>query len=348
MQLTVVLTDFHPAGVELGAATLPRLPALEILLQFGRAGTCADDPRRELGRARTRDAPASGATTMTAARLVAHLVREASGVAAVWLATPVHVEAALDHLRMHRAGMLRLDADALGQLAAEFGAEFGDTGLTLVPAGAQLLLCDARGVLGAPADTQDPARFLGSDIGSGLPRGAGGAALRRFGAELEMWLHAHELNRVREARGALPVSTLWLWGGEGSEPFEIADDCLAARVPVHADDAIVAGLCAVAGRGSETLPADFAALAAQPAAHRVVVLSAAPRDVRDAPLLRLERHWLAPAIAALRARTLRSCTLLAGGQRRELALPRLARVLPALSRWRDARPWWENFACTSS
>src|SRR5207248_624558 len=67
----------------------------------------------------------------------------------------------------------------------------------------------------------EPARWAGGDVAVALPRGAAAAPLRRFLSEVEMWLHAQELNDTRRRRGAPPVTTLWPWGATGGpEPPE--------------------------------------------------------------------------------------------------------------------------------
>ncbi len=43
--------------------------------------------------------------------------------------------------------------------------------------------------------------------------------------EMQMFLHAHELNQDRERRGLLPINSLWFWGG-GRLPDDV-DDSLA-------------------------------------------------------------------------------------------------------------------------
>ena len=51
-----------------------------------------------------------------------------------------------------------------------------------------------------------------------LPTGEDGQAGARHLLEAQMVLHASAVNERRESRGALPVNSLWLWGG-GSAPL---------------------------------------------------------------------------------------------------------------------------------
>jgi len=66
------------------------------------------------------------------------------------------------------------------------------------------------GPASADAHAPEPARCVGMNMAAALPRSP---ALRRLGAEIEIWLHEHPVNRARSERGELPVTGLWLWGG---------------------------------------------------------------------------------------------------------------------------------------
>jgi hypothetical protein len=62
--------------------------------------------------------------------------------------------------------------------------------------------------------------LFGCNIRSVLPTGGDAAHFHRIFNEVQMLLHAHPANEVREARGALPVNSVWLWGeGDRVEPL---------------------------------------------------------------------------------------------------------------------------------
>lgn len=52
----------------------------------------------------------------------------------------------------------------------------------------------------------------GRAVGHALPSGEEGADWQRLFNEMQMLLFSHPVNVAREARGALPVNALWLWG----------------------------------------------------------------------------------------------------------------------------------------
>ena len=87
---------------------------------------------------------------------------------------------------------------------------------------------------------------LGSDRGrcarSFLPTGEDAMRWHQLFNGIQMLLHAHPLNEAREARGELPINSLWLWGAGGQlEPlrkiydFAGSDDVLAEMFAAAAD-----------------------------------------------------------------------------------------------------------------
>jgi hypothetical protein len=120
----------------------------------------------------------------------------------------MHLIAGMTSVHVDRRSILRLDAGDQAMLVADFQRVFHDSGFHLQPleAGDFLML----GPEMSPADTQEPARAMGAS----MAQQAGFApALRKLGAEIEMWLHDHPINDTRRRRGEQPVTALWLWGG---------------------------------------------------------------------------------------------------------------------------------------
>jgi hypothetical protein len=144
--------------------------------------------------------------------------------------TSVHVD---------RRSILRLDAVDQTTLAADFQRVFHDSGFHLQPleAGDFLML----GPETPRAESREPARALGSSM---VERSDSSIALRRLGAEIEMWLHDHPINDTRRRRGELPITSLWLWGA-GAIPAGGAVD--AASRGSAADHVLATGARA-AGR----------------------------------------------------------------------------------------------------
>lgn len=335
MQLRLVVPDLHldRDGLE-GADTgqLPRLSAVESLLRFGLLS------RGDAGWP-TPLAAWAGRPELAAVPAAA-LVAAAEGIplpASAWFASPVHQVAGLDHLRLHPAGLLRLDPAEAVALAADFANTFGADGLALRPLAGGFLL---TGLGRLDATAIEPARLLGADLRRAPPIGPDAAVLRRLGAEIEMWLHARTAAAPPARR--LPPNALWLWGGGLAPADPLAPLALnGCDGPLHAEDPTAAALWRLGGGEVAPLPTDFAALAGQSSAVRgpvTVCLSVAPRSPADRPLDRLETGWVAPALAALRGGQLASLSLYVAGRGWQLRRPVGWRF------WRRSRPWWEVLA----
>lgn len=133
---------------------------------------------------------------------------------------------------------------------------------------------------------------------------SGSARWRALENELQMLLHAHPVNEAREARGELPVNSVWLWGGgrltmPATNPFR----------RVRSTDPLPAGLALAAGASAMPLPDDAARWlrASADEGIELVVLDQlrTPADYGDHAtwaerLGALERDWFTPLLAALR------------------------------------------------
>jgi len=113
---------------------------------------------------------------------------------------------------------------------------------------------------------------MGASVSDARGTGNSDPALRRLGAEIEMWLHEHPVNAVRARRGEAPVTGLWLWGGGPSPGNEAPTNARASGgAPTLASAAATAGAAAstnapTLARGSAT--ADIAAPPARAAPPR--------------------------------------------------------------------------------
>jgi len=152
-----------------------------------------------------------------------------------WIAAadPVYLEPRLDHLCLHSLhgdvapGDLRALIDHL-QVTLAYDNRFGFT--RLGPHG-YLSAKQAIATAALPAyviDQQTPDEFL--------PSGDDTATHRNLLSEIEMALHEHEINLLREANGQRPINSLWIWGG-GTAPEKIT----RVQPPLFADDALLTG-----------------------------------------------------------------------------------------------------------
>ena len=270
-----------------------------------------------------------------------------SGVPAgvpVWFATPVHLVAGLDTVRVHPAGLLQFSGEEQRALERDFMQVFVGSGWSLHATGRrELLLAGGAGLKAAAVRSHDPALWLGADPRDGLPAGHGANALRQLGAEMEMWLHEHPVNQARHARGALSANALWVWGG-GALPITIdrsAEPKAPGAAVAWANDLFVDGLAQLEGYTLEALPERWPQSTPR---HRLgpadlLVVCELDAEPGESALQVLERNWIAPALEQWRGGQWRSATLLAGARAVTLA----RRPFQSLwRRWRRPRPWWET------
>lgn len=205
--LLVVPHLFPSARLLEAAAQELRLPALESVLARGHRSACAAEGIEAylcelLGIERQQDWP------------LAPITLEADGgqaEAAYWLrADPVHLSVMRDRLVLEDSAALELSQPEADALAADIRAHFG---ASFCPMPAQ----PQRWYLRLPEPPQlattPPSSAAGRDIDGLQPRGRDAMRFRALINELQMLLHDHPVNQSREARGSLPVNSLWLWGG---------------------------------------------------------------------------------------------------------------------------------------
>jgi hypothetical protein len=154
-------------------------------------------------------------------------------------------------------------------------------------------------------DTMAPAAMVGARTASLLPQGTDGQPWRRWLTELQMLLHAHPLNVLREQASQRPINSAWLWG-QGCLP-EAPAKVVVTRT--FADSEVARGVAQ--WHGSEVLSSAAAAGADFDAAKGDMVVLvhdcctglAESGDVEGwrRALLSLERKCFAPLMDAFRS-----------------------------------------------
>jgi hypothetical protein len=167
------------------------------------------------------------------------------GWAVVW---PVHARVSLDRVTITAAA----DASLIdSESRALFGALeplFGGDGLRLVHGGVHRWYAQHAGF--ATLATASLERCGGDGIERWLPRGEHARLWQRLQNECQMLLHTHPTNAAREARGALPINSLWLSGtGPALQPRD--DVRIDMRLGAARDEAALAAAWAALDR--ETL-----------------------------------------------------------------------------------------------
>jgi len=178
------------------------------------------------------------------------------------------------------------------------------------------------------------AQAIGRDIDRHLPRGEDALAWHRIINEAQMTLHEHPVNAAREARGLLAVNSVWPWGG-GVLPSHITAPYAAVWSDAPLALALAAATCHplppnagawfVKHSGGATQLLTFSALenAAQ----------SGDLDAWQTELIKLDRDWITPLLAALRKRDIAGIKLVMPGTGQSIE----TELMPS-HRWR----WWQR------
>jgi hypothetical protein len=334
-ELVIVIPDLYlPPHMQAArdAAVLRGLAGIEYLARYGARARLASGWLDWVASACRRADLIGAAPARLAAAALAAPTREHSGT--LWLASPVHLSAGLTRVHLEHQGLLELSDAELVQLAREFGAAFAGGGFDLTPTACRELLLEAPEALAGAAP--EPARCAGAPLSYAAPQGPQVAPLRRLAAEIEMWLHNGTLNEERAARGALPVTTLWLWGEAGaSGPFAVQAG--PPRFTGFGCDARLAGLMRLEGGALQPLPEELAPVLEADAERALVVLHVGGELQKKAAatlaeaLLELDMRYVVPALEALGAGRIGQLTLIAND--RALRARRFSR----LRLWRRPR-----------
>ena len=233
-----------------------------------------------------------------------------------WLrADPCHLRLGTDHLVLTDAATFTLAADEADALVAALNGHFAADGLEFrAPRPDRWYLRLAA----APDITTTPlAQARARSVDPLLPRGADARAWHARLNEIQMVLHAHPVNEAREARGAPPANSVWVWGAG-----RIAGALARPFARMRGAEPVALGLAKASG--AAVLPPVDDARAWLGTAGRdgieAIVLDAlrVPAAYGDAPVWReavtaLELHWIAPLAEALRQGRVGMLTLHAVG-----------------------------------
>lgn len=120
------------------------------------------------------------------------------------------------HLRLQREQMVLLpnldvSAGEAGQLCAALNGHFAGQGMEFFAPHPQrwyVRLDQLPDIVTVPLS-----QAAGRNVHDLLPKGAEALRWHRLFNEIQMLLFSHPVNEAREARGELPVNSLWFWGG---------------------------------------------------------------------------------------------------------------------------------------
>jgi len=239
-------------------------------------------------------APASADLPVAA---VTHQIDFDSGHDGCWMrADPVYLHADRDRLLLFDGTSFALDRTEAETLAAGVNAALADRGLRV-----EIGRDPGRWYVRLPVPpemlTTPPLAARGGSVAAALPRGGDAIRWLALANEVQMILHASRVNQARQARGAVPVNSLWWWGA-GVLPAVSASPWSR----VVATDPLAVGLARLRGCpcGESTIGAvvDRTLVVVDPQAERGADAAAAAALDR---LSVVENRWCAPLYADLRA-----------------------------------------------
>lgn len=183
-----------------------RLPALEKLLGRGRSEILEPVPLENLlcemfGVSCQADAP------------IASISAAFDGLGAgCWLrADPVHFRLQRDQMLL--LPNMEISAGEAGQMCASLNIHFAGQGMEFFAPHPQrwyVRLDTLPRIHNRPLS-----QVIGGDVRGALPTGEEATRWHQVFNEIQMLLFAHPLNESRDARGALPINSVWFWGGGG-------------------------------------------------------------------------------------------------------------------------------------
>ncbi len=227
-------------------------------------------------------------------------------------ADPVHLRPDLDTARLYDASHFTLSPEEARGLAGALDQHFAPEGIRFeAPHPTRWY---ARLAKRPEAVFRPPGVVALRGAGGSLPAGNEGSVWRRRMNEAQMVLHTHPGNRAREARGELPVNSVWFWGAGEPGPVprrryhEVVADDLLVRALAERGGARVRGLDGESGRTGEL--SGHRLVAPGPGCWRAVV----GRDVESwrRELLGLEERWFRALLDEVTAERVRKVTVDAG------------------------------------
>jgi hypothetical protein len=231
-----------------------------------------------------------------------------------WVAAdPVHLRFHQEHLILADSGSFGIALDEAQALAGSLSMHLADVGRFHVATAERWYLQLADTLLADGFDSPPLSAVAGRSIEGLLAETSQARSLRKLLNEIQMLMHAHPINQLRENAGRLPINSLWLWGA-GSLPPRTDSDAPCRFDGVWSSDPLALGLARAAGVPTHRVPVEAATLlehAAADTSHLVVLDDLlGPVHYENGEHYRgavaaLEKRWFAPLHAALSAGKIR-------------------------------------------
>jgi len=221
-------------------------------------------------------------------------------------ADPVFLKADKDSARLIPADQLQLSEDEADALLTAINDFLSSDGLEFFRRATDEWYIS--GMSAGALESYPPSFLANRNASTFLPEGEAMADWRRLLTELQMLLHSHTVNQHREARGLMPVNSVWFWGG-GSLPV-LPESTPSVEVFAEHQQALeMSRYCKVACRPlSEFSSSTINQLTAE---HTVILDTRLVNAWLEADASQLEKilldinsHWLEPCIEGVRLKAI--------------------------------------------
>ncbi|MEW6561713.1 MAG: hypothetical protein AB1400_00590 [Pseudomonadota bacterium] len=150
---------------------------------------------------------------------IAPIALQADGISPLthdWLrADPVYLSDQRGHMVLYPEVFLQPDEAA--QMCGDLNRHFADGGIEFFaphPTRWYVRLRETQQMQTVP-----PARVANQRINAFLPQGTDALRWLSVANEIQMLFYEHPVNQAREARGLVPVNSVWFWGGGRAVPL---------------------------------------------------------------------------------------------------------------------------------
>lgn len=212
------------------------------------------------------------------------------------VAQPVHLAAAIDHLRLAPPEQLQLTDGEADELLASLRTWLVDTGCSLWQVRPDLWLWHSADILDCSGP--EPMYAVGRNVREFQLSGPSAPRLQCLITELQMALHGHPVNQTRARAGKPVVNSVWLWGfgTTNAAPDRSLDAQWSGRLPALAtDDPWLAGVWRLHGQATGAL---FHAAAAARSAQLCAAWRP-PVSGGSAAMQYIDQQWFGPLREAI-------------------------------------------------
>jgi hypothetical protein len=297
--LTLIIPGLFGPDARFHEDYVPSLPALELLLSLARHSVSLytnTEYHRTLANLLALDIPADRDVPVAA---ITRYQDNAGDTSGIWMrADPVHLSADRDGLILMDSFILNLSQHDALAIAAEANQVLQDYGLTIEVPFEDRWYIQLDDVL--DMTTTELSSIVGSEVTAYLPIGEGSGKIHGLLNELQMHLFSSDINQQREARGELPVNSIWLWGSGQLEDISQTDLSV-----MFTDDIYATCLAQLTSTACYPVPNHFLGMTAHyqegDEVMTILMHCQAPRQYQNLDLWQkalslLEGSWFVPAL----------------------------------------------------